>query len=59
MSTRTAVLAIVLAFTAALSALTVYVMARNGPDVLTALSMLVLAMFTFGIVGALRHPPDA
>jgi hypothetical protein len=59
MSTRTAVLAIVLAFTAALSALTVYVMARNGPDVLTALSLLVLAMFTFGIVGALRHPPDA
>jgi hypothetical protein len=59
MSTRTAVLAIVLAFTAALSALTVYVMARHGPDVLTALSLLVLAMFTFGIVGALRHPPDA
>jgi hypothetical protein len=59
MSTRTAVLAIVLAFTAALSGLTVYVMARSGPDVLTALSLLVLAMFTFGVVGALRHPPDA
>jgi hypothetical protein len=59
MSTRTAVLAIVLAFTAALSALTVYVMARSGPDVLTALSLLVLAMFGFGVVGALRHPPDA
>jgi drug/metabolite transporter (DMT)-like permease len=59
MSTRTAVLAIVLAFTAALSALTAYVMARNGPDVLTALSLLVLAMFAFGAVGALRHPPDA
>jgi hypothetical protein len=59
MSTRTAVLAIVLAFTVALSALTAYVMARNGPDVLTALSLLVLAMFAFGAVGALRHPPDA
>jgi hypothetical protein len=59
MSTRTAVLAIVLAFIAALSALTVYVLVRNGPDVLTALSLLVLAMFTFGVVGALRHPPDA
>jgi hypothetical protein len=59
MSTRTAVLAIVLAFTATLSALTVYVMARSGPDVLTALSLLVLAMFAFGVVGALRHPPDA
>jgi hypothetical protein len=58
MSTRRAVLTIVLAFTAALSALTVYVMARSGPDVLTALSLLVLAMFTFGVVGALRHPPD-
>jgi hypothetical protein len=59
MSTRTAVLAFVLAFTAALSALTIYVIARNGPDILTALSLLVLAMFTFGAVGALRHPPDA
>jgi hypothetical protein len=59
MSARTAVLAIVLAFTAALCALTAYVMARNGPDVLTALSLLVLAMFAFGAVGALRHPPDA
>jgi hypothetical protein len=59
MSTRTAVLAIVLAFTAALSALTAYVIALNGPDVLTAVSLLVLAMFAFGVVGALRHPPDA
>jgi hypothetical protein len=29
---------------------------RIGP--LEVLSLLVLAMFTFGIVGALRHPPD-
>jgi hypothetical protein len=59
MGTRRAVLAVVLVFTAALSVLTVYVMARHGPDVLTALSLLVLAMFGVGIVGALRHPPDA
>jgi hypothetical protein len=58
MSARTAVLALVLAFTAALSALTVYVIARHGPDVLTALSLLVLSLFGFGVVGALRHPPD-
>jgi hypothetical protein len=59
MGPRRAVLAVVLAFSAALSGLTIYVMARHGPDVLTAISLLVLAMFTFGIVGALRHPPDA
>ena len=29
-----------------------------GPDILTVLSLLVLALFGFGIVGALRNPPD-
>jgi len=29
---------------------------RVGP--LEVLSLLVLAMFAFGIVGALRHPPE-
>jgi hypothetical protein len=54
---RTAILIAALAFIAVLGALTVTVLVRNGPDVLTLASLLVLAMFGFGIVGALRHPP--
>ncbi len=55
---RTAVFASVLAFIALLAALTISVAIETGPDVLTVASLLVLAMFAFGIVGALRHPDD-
>jgi hypothetical protein len=41
-----------------LLALTVYVAVVQGPDVLTILSLLVLAMLGFGIFGALREPPQ-
>jgi hypothetical protein len=54
---RTLILASALGFIALLGGLTVYELARKGPDVLTVGSILVLAMFGFGIVGALRHPP--
>jgi hypothetical protein len=40
-----------------LAGLTVYVAIRNGPDVLTVLSLMILAMLGFGIFGALREPP--
>ena len=40
-----------------LGGLTIIVTIRTGPDILTLVSLLVLAMFGFGIVGALRHPP--
>ena len=55
---RTAVFASVLAFIALLAGLTISVAIETGPDVLTVGSLLVLAMFAFGIVGALRHPDD-
>ena len=55
---REAILAIVLVFIAALLALTIHALVQGGPDILTVLSALVLAMFGFGIVGALRNPPD-
>lgn len=55
---REAILAIVLVFVAVLTALTIHALVEGGPDILTALSLLVLAMFGFGVVGALRHPPD-
>ena len=57
METRSIVLAIVLVFVAALAAMTLDVMFREGPDVLTVLSLLVIALFGFGIVGALRERP--
>ena len=55
---RTAVFASVLAFIALLGALTLQVAITTGPDVLTIGSLLVLGMFAFGIVGALRNPDD-
>ena len=58
MQSRNAILGAALAFIAILAGLTVLVAVRNGPDVLTAASLLVLAMIGSGVVGALRHPPD-
>ena len=40
-----------------LGGLTIVVAVRNGPDPLTLVSLLVLALFGFGILGALREPP--
>ena len=55
---RQAILWVTVAFVAVLAALTVSVVVREGPDVLTLFSLLVLGLLGFGIVGALRHPPD-
>ncbi|HEY7623259.1 MAG TPA: hypothetical protein VH834_26030 [Solirubrobacteraceae bacterium] len=55
---RVAILVLALAFVAALLALTVHAAVEGGVDILTVLSALVLALLGFGIVGALRHPPD-
>ena len=48
----------VLAVIALLAFLTVYVMVTHGIDVLVILSLVILAMFAFGIVWALTQPPD-
>jgi hypothetical protein len=59
MSQRTLILGSALGFILVLGFLTVYVAIDTGPDVLTFISVLVLGMFIFGIVGALREqPPD-
>jgi hypothetical protein len=55
---RVAVLGVALAFVVALLALTVHAAASGGIDILTVLSVLVLALFGVGIVGALLHPPE-
>ncbi len=56
--TDRAIMAAALVFIALLGGLTVAVAVEHGPDVLTVGSLLVLAMFAFGIVGALRNPPE-
>ena len=58
MDLRRLILGIVLIFIVALAGLTIEVAASEGVDILTVLSLLVLALFGFGIVGALRHPPE-
>jgi hypothetical protein len=40
-----------------LAGLTIYVAIRNGPDVLTVFSLMILAMLGLGIFGALKEPP--
>jgi hypothetical protein len=42
---------------AVLAGLTIYVAIRNGPDVLTVFSLMILAMLGLGIFGALKEPP--
>jgi len=60
MATRTVILSVALVFIVLFAALTVDALIRRGTAVLIpgVLSLLVLALFAFGIVGALRHPPD-
>ncbi len=55
---RTLILGAALAFTALLAFLTLYVLFQEGPDVLTITSLIVLALFFFGIFGAFTRPPD-
>jgi hypothetical protein len=55
---RVAALAAALLFILALLALTVHAAATGGIDILTVLSMIVLALVGVGVVGALLHPPE-
>ncbi|MBV9465918.1 MAG: hypothetical protein JO206_14465 [Solirubrobacterales bacterium] len=54
---RILVLTIALLFIVLLGALTVSDFVRYGVTALGVLSILVVAVFTIGVVGALRHPP--
>ena len=58
MSGRTLALSAALGLIGLLSLLTVAAMVQDGPDVLTVVSILILALFGFGVVGALSQPPD-
>ncbi len=51
-------LAAALAFIALLAGLTISVVVDTGLDILSGISLLVLALVASGIVGALRNPPS-
>jgi hypothetical protein len=53
---RRALLTVTLIFITGLSALTVFDLIRSGVNALNVLSILILALFWVGIVGALRAP---
>ena len=54
---RVVVLGLTLVFIVGLGALTVTDFVNNGVTVVGILAVLIIALFTIGIVGALRHPP--
>jgi hypothetical protein len=58
MDARRIILAVVLVSIVGLGGLTIQVALTEGVSILTVLSLLVLALFGFGIVGALLHPPE-
>ena len=55
---RSVVTVVALLFVCAFGFMTIYVMLRSGPDLLTGVSLIVLALMAFGILGALTEPPD-
>jgi hypothetical protein len=55
---RSVVTLVALVFVCAFGFMTLYVLLRSGPDLLTGLSLIVLALMAFGILGALTEPPD-
>ena len=56
---QSTILAVVVAFVVLFGAMTISVAVEHGFDVITVLSLLVLALIGFGVVGALlNQPPD-
>jgi hypothetical protein len=54
---RTLILVLALGFIAILGFLTLFVLFSSGPDVLVIVSLVVLGLFAFGVIGALSTPP--
>ena len=54
---RALVLGLALGFIAIFAFLTLFVLFAKGPDVLVVTSVLVLALFGWGVIGALATPP--
>ena len=58
MSARTGALVASLALIGLLAYLTIRVMVKDGFTPLVALSLLILALLGFGVLGALSTPPE-
>jgi len=58
MNPRTLALAGSLLIIGLLAFLTISVMVEHGIDVLVLVSLLILALLGFGVIGALTTPPD-
>ena len=54
---RTLILVLALGFLAIFGFLTLYVLFSSGPDVLVVISLIVLGMGGYGVIGALSTPP--
>jgi hypothetical protein len=52
-----AVTAVALVFICAMAFGTVYVLMTEGPDVLTGIGVLIVALLAFGVLGALSESP--
>jgi hypothetical protein len=55
---RGAVLAIALVFTVLLAYLSIVDFVHHGVTALGVLGVMIVLLFTIGILGALRHPPE-
>ena len=53
---RLAVTAVVLVFIFAMALSTLYVLLKEGPDVLTLIGLVVVAVLSLGVFGALTEP---
>jgi hypothetical protein len=54
--TRTVVTGVALLFICAMAFATVYVLLTEGPDLLTLIGLLVVAVLSLGVFGALSEP---
>ena len=54
---RTVITAVALVFVCAMAFMTVYVLLTEGPDVISLIGVVVVALLAFGILGALTEPP--
>ena len=54
--TRLAVMGVSLVIVAAMAFATVYVLIEEGPDVLVLIGLLVVAVLSLGVFGALTEP---
>ena len=54
--TKTVVTAVALLFIGAMAFATVYVLLDQGPDVLTLIGLVVVAVLSLGVFGALSEP---